>query len=203
MYILRKRILFIYLLMLLSSIVILLRLTYLKAYTKDDYYERALELWTRSAPVEGRRGNIYDRNGKLIVGSELAPSIIVIPKQIKNVDYAANKLSEILECDKAQIKKHLTKRVSVEEIKPEGKKIDINKALEIAKEGLEGVYIVSDTKRSYPYGHYLSQVIGICGVDNQGITGIEYIYDDYLKGNSGAVKIFTDAHGNLIEDLTG
>ena len=203
MYILRKRILFIYLLMLLSSIVILLRLTYLKAYTKDDYYERALELWTRSAPVEGRRGNIYDRNGKLIVGSELAPSIIVIPKQIKNVDYAANKLSEILECDKAQIKKHLTKKVSVEEIKPEGKKIDINKALEIAKEGLEGVYIVSDTKRSYPYGHYLSQVIGICGVDNQGITGIEYIYDDYLKGNSGAVKIFTDAHGNLIEDLTG
>ena len=203
MYILRKRILFIYLLMLLSSIVILLRLTYLKAYTKDDYYERALELWTRSAPVEGRRGNIYDRNGKLIVGSELAPSIIVIPKQIKNVDYAANKLSEILECDKTQIKKHLTKRVSVEEIKPEGKKIDINKALEIAKEGLEGVYIVSDTKRSYPYGHYLSQVIGICGVDNQGITGIEYIYDDYLKGNSGAVKIFTDAHGNLIEDLTG
>lgn len=203
MYILRKRILFIYLLMLLSSIVILLRLTYLKAYTKDDYYERALELWTRSAPVEGRRGNIYDRNGKLIVGSELAPSIIVIPKQIKNVDYAANKLSEILECDKAQIKKHLTKKVSVEEIKPEGKKIDINKALEIAKEGLEGVYIVSDTKRSYPYGHYLSQVIGICGVDNQGITGIEYIYDDYLKGNSGAIKIFTDAHGNLIEDLTG
>lgn len=203
MYILRKRILFIYLLMLLSSIVILLRLTYLKVYTKDDYYERALELWTRSAPVEGRRGNIYDRNGKLIVGSELAPSIIVIPKQIKDIDYASNKLSEILECDKAQIKKHLTKKVSVEEIKPEGKKIDINKALEIAKEGLEGVYIVSDTKRSYPYGHYLSQVIGICGVDNQGITGIEYIYDDYLKGNSGAVKIFTDAHGNLIEDLTG
>ena len=73
--------------MLLSSIVILLRLTYLKAYTKDDYYERALNLWTRSAPVEGRRGNIYDRNGKLIVGSELAPSIVVIPKQIKNIEY--------------------------------------------------------------------------------------------------------------------
>ena len=203
MHILRKRILIIYLLMFICSLVILLRLTYLKTYTKDDYYERALELWTRSAPVEGRRGNIYDRNGRLIVGSELAPSIVVIPKQIKNIEYTSKKLSEILECDETKIKKHLTKKVSVEEIKPEGEKINIDKALKIAEARLEGVYIVSDTKRNYPYGHYLSQVIGICGVDNQGITGIEYIYDDYLKGDSGAVKIFTDAHGNLIKDLTG
>ena len=94
--------------MIIISVVIILRLTYLKAYTKDDYYERALELWTRSAPVEGRRGNIYDRNGKLIVGSELAPSIVVIPKQIKDIEYTTKKLSEILECDEAKIKKHLT-----------------------------------------------------------------------------------------------
>ena len=53
---------------------------------KNNYYERALELWTRSAPVSGRRGNIYDRNGKLIVGNELAPTIIAIPKQVKNIE---------------------------------------------------------------------------------------------------------------------
>lgn len=203
MYILRKRIFMVYLIMLLFGTIIFLRLTYLKVYTKDDYYERALELWTRNAKVEGRRGNIYDRNGKLIVGSELAPSVVVIPKQIKNVTETTEILSEILECDKEIIRKHLTKKVSVEEIKPVGEKITIDKALKIIEAGLDGVYIVSDTKRSYPYGHYLAQVIGICGSDNQGITGIEYIYDDYLKGQNGAVKIFTDAHGNLIEDMTG
>lgn len=203
MYSVRKRFLCIMIITILLSFLLIARLTYLKIYTKDDYYKRALELWTRSAPVEGRRGNIYDRNGKLIVGSELAPTVVVIPKQIKDIDYTAGKIAEILECDTSEVKKHLTKKVSVEILKPVGQKISVEKALEIAALRIEGVYIVSDTKRTYPYGHYLAQVIGICGIDNQGITGIEYIYDDYLKGNNGAVKIFTDAHGNLIEDLTG
>ena len=203
MYILKKRFFIIYLIMILVCFIIILRLTYLKVYTKDDYYERALELWTRSTPVEGRRGIIYDRNGKVIVGNELAPSIVVIPKQITNVEETTKKLAKILECDESSIKKLITKNVSVQELKPMGEKISIEKALAIAEESLDGVYIVSDTKRNYPYGNYLAQVIGICGSDNQGITGIEYIYDDYLKGEGGAVKIFTDAHGNLIHNLTG
>ncbi len=202
MYQLKKRMFSLYLIMVILVGVIIIRLIYLKVYTKNDYYDRALELWTRSAPIEGRRGNIYDRNGKLIVGSELAPTIIAIPKQIKDAKKTAKRLSEILSCDSESIYQHLTKKVSVEILKPMGQKISIEKALAIAKEGFEGIYIVSDTKRTYPYGHYLAQVLGICGIDNQGITGIEYIYDKYLKGSSGAIKIYTDAHGNLIEDLT-
>ena len=203
MYRIRKRVVSLYLIMLVLTIILVIRLTYLKVYTKNEYYERALDLWTRSAPVEGRRGNIYDRNGKIIVGSELAPTIVVIPKQIKDIDETAENLARVLECDIESIKKHLTKKVSVEILKPEGQKISIDKALKIAKLSIDGVYIVSDTKRTYPYDHYLSQVIGICGSDNQGITGIEYIYDAYLQGQKGAVKIYTDAHGNLIDDLTG
>lgn len=203
MYRIRKRVVSLYLIMLVLTIILVIRLTYLKVYTKNEYYERALDLWTRSAPVEGRRGNIYDRNGKIIVGSELAPTIVVIPKQIKDIDGTAENLARVLECDIESIKKHLTKKVSVEILKPEGQKISIDKALKIAKLSIDGVYIVSDTKRTYPYDHYLSQVIGICGSDNQGITGIEYIYDAYLQGQKGAVKIYTDAHGNLIDDLTG
>ncbi len=203
MYSLKRRFFCLYLIMILLSVTLVARLVYLKVYTKNNYYERALELWTRSAPVEYRRGNIYDRNGKLIVGSTLAPTVVVIPKQIKNVEEVSQKLAKILECDKSIIKKHLTKKVSVEILKPVGQKISVEKAMQIAELRIEGVYLVSDTKRSYPYNHYLAQVIGICGIDNQGITGIEYIYDDYLKGQKGAVKIFTDAHGNLIEDLTG
>lgn len=203
MYVLKKRFFSLYLIMTILSLFLIIRLTYLKVYTKDNYYERALELWTRSAPVEGRRGNIYDRNGKLIVGSELAPTVVAIPKQIKDIEYASIELAKILECDKKEIKEHLSKKVSVEIVKPIGRKISVEKALEIAALKIEGIYLVSDTKRNYPYEHYLAQVIGICGIDNQGITGIEYIYNDYLKGQDGAIKIFTDAHGNLIEDLTG
>lgn len=203
MLIIRRRILVVYLLCVLLSVCVLIRLSYLKIIASDEYYEKALNLWTRSAPIEGRRGNIYDRNGKLIVGSVLAPSIVVIPKQVSDINTTALQLAKVLNVSQSDIQSHLKKRVSVEIIKPEGQRISVDQALQIAKLNLDGVYIVADTKRYYPYHHYLSQVIGICGVDNQGITGIEYIYEEYLKGKSGSLRIFTDAHGNLMENLNG
>ena len=75
-------------------------------------------------------------------------------------------------------------------------------ALEIAKANLQGVYIVGDTTRYYPYHSLLAQVLGITGVDNQGITGIEAMYDEYLAGDIGALQVFTDAHGDVIFDMT-
>ncbi len=72
----------------------------------------------------------------------------------------------------------------------------------ISKLNLKGIYVVGDSSRYYPYSSTLSQVLGITGIDNQGITGIEAMYDDYLKGGMGALQIFTDAHGNDIFDLT-
>ena len=167
------------------------------------YYDRALDLWSRSVPVEGRRGNIYDRNGNLIVGNSLAPTVVVIPRQVKNKDQTAHTLAKILKTDYQTMRKHLDKNVSVEILKPDGKKISLNEAKEIAYAKLDGVYLAGDTIRYYPYEHYAAQVIGITGIDNQGITGIEYIYDEYLRGLGGSLNIYTDAHGNKFEDLSG
>ena len=92
--------------------------------------------------------------------------------------------------------------MSVEILKPVGQKISIEKAIEISNLNLSGIYVVGDTTRSYEYGSLLSQVIGITGIDNQGITGIEAMYDEYLEGEYGALKIFTDAHGEEIVELS-
>ena len=126
-----------------------------------------------------------------------------IPKQIKNKEKTAQVLSKILECRVEEVSVHFNKNVSVEILKPVGKKIEVDKAIEIIKSNLPGIYVVADTKRYYPYQHYLAQVIGIVGIDNQGISGVEYIYDEYLKGSSGAVQILTDAHGELIANENG
>lgn len=199
----RKRIVLIYLMIIIGCCLLFFRLGWVKVTSGAAIYERALEQWLRRAPVEARRGNIYDRNGKLIVGSELAPSVVAIPKQVKDVDNTAKVLADILNVKPSLIKSHLQKNVSVEILKPEGRKITIEQAERIAKSRLDGIYLVGDTVRSYPYQHYLAQVIGITGIDNQGITGLEYIYDDYLRGQSGAVNVFTDAHGNVIPNLSG
>ncbi|MBP3504737.1 MAG: stage V sporulation protein D [Bacilli bacterium] len=197
-----KRIVMIYIIILIGFIFLFTRLSYVKIVKGQDYYNLALDLWTRTAPTKGVRGNIYDRNGNLIVGSYLAPTVVVIPKQIEDKDYAANFLSEVLEVSKKEILKHLNKKVSVEILKPSGRYISVDKAIKIINKNIKGVYVVSDSKRSYPYNDILAPIIGVVGSDNQGITGIEYIYDQYLKGGYGGLNIYTDAHGNLISDLT-
>ena len=161
----------------------------------------AYDQWTRDVPIEGKRGDIYDRNGKLIVGNSLSPSVAVIKRQIKDKDYVVKQLSSILDCDERLILKHIEKNVSVELIKPEGRRISKEQAEKIVNLNMDGVYVVGDTKRYYPYGDSLSHVLGFTGIDNQGICGIEYIYDDYLKGQNGNLSIYTDAKGHLMPDM--
>ena len=88
----------------------MIRLSYVKIIKGKNYYDLALDLWTRSAPIKGARGNIYDRNGNVIVSSSLAPGLVAIPKQINDKEDASNKLSRILNVDASKIKKHLEKR---------------------------------------------------------------------------------------------
>ena len=120
----------------------------------------------------------------------LLPTIVAIPRQIKNKATTAKKIADIVDCTTNDILKHLNKAVSVEIIKPEAQKISVEQAIEIAKLNLDGIYIVGDSSRYYPYPTCLAQVIGIVGIDNQGISGIEYIYDKYLKGKKRSVTNF-------------
>lgn len=199
----RKRINIIIIIIIISYLVLMFRLTYVKISYSEEYLEKAIDLWTRTAPVSGVRGKIYDRNKKIIVGNTLSPTVVAIPKQIKNLDYTTNTLSKILNCSAVEIKKHLEKNVSVEILKNVGRKITIEQAKQIISSKLDGIYVVTDTKRDYPYQSLLSAVIGFTGIDNQGITGLEYIYDQQLAGTNGGLKIYTDAHGNNLSDITG
>ena len=203
MKIIRKRTLMVFYICVVGFIIILGRIGYVQFVKGETYIERAFELWTRNIPVSAKRGKIYDRNGKMIVGNTIAPTISIIPKQIKDKEYTMNVLSTLLNIPISSLKKHFEKNVSVEIIKPEGKNISLEDAKKVIAADLEGVYISGDVVRYYPYGNVLSHVLGIVGSDNQGITGLEYIYDDYLMGNFGSQNIFTDAHGNKIGGLTG
>ncbi len=180
----------------------MIRIGYIIILKGDVYVERAYELWMRNIPVSNQRGKIYDRNGELIVGNTISPTIAIIPKQVKNKEYTINYLSTVLEVDKSKLEKHFNKNVSVELIKPEGKNISLEKAKQIIAEDLDGVYVASDVKRYYPYGNTLAHVLGIVGSDNVGLTGIEYVYNDLLMGTYGSIDIFTDAQGLKISNIS-
>ncbi|HHU55431.1 MAG TPA: stage V sporulation protein D [Acholeplasmataceae bacterium] len=199
----KKRIIFIINALFVLFVIILIRIGYVQVFNGTVFVERAFDLWTRNIPVSGRRGRILDRNGKLIVGNTLAPTVSIIPQQIEDKERAIYEVSKILNMPMEKIAAHFNKNVSVEIIKPEGKNITLEQAKRIVEANIPGVYISSDVVRYYPHGNYLSHVLGIVGIDQQGITGLEYIYDDYLMGNIGSSNIFTDAHGNKIPGLDG
>lgn len=200
MRIINKRSILVIFISLIGLLLILLRVGYVVILRGDLYVERAYELWLRNIPVSANRGKIYDCNGELIVGNTIAPSLSIIPKQVTDKEYTINYLSSILEVDKSQLEKHFNKNVSVELIKPEGKNISLEKAKQIISKDLDGVYVSGDVVRYYPYGNVLTHVIGIVGSDNQGLTGLEYVYNDILTGTYGSIDIFTDAHGLKINN---
>ena len=175
---------------------LIIRLGYLQIVGAEDVVNKAESLWSRNLPIEGQRGLIYDTNHEVIVGNEVAPSVIVIPRQVTDVDEVSEVLANVLEISFDDAKAHVTKSVSVERIQPEGRKLTVEQVQAIQDAQLEGVYLVNDVKRTYPYGSLLSHTIGFTGIDNQGITVLEYVYNDYLMGSGGVWQYFSDAKGN-------
>ncbi len=201
-YLMKKRIvLFIYL-SIIAFCAIFIRLGYISFKLSGIINPRAYDLWSREIPVNSGRGKIYDRNGNLIVGNKLTLSLASINKQVKDKVKTARILSELLECSFEKILAHLNKNVSVELIKPEGRKLDVEVARKINDLGIDGIYIVSDTSRYYPYGQTLAATLGFVGIDNDGLAGVEYIYNDYLKSKNGSLNVYTDAKGNIMPDMT-
>ncbi len=202
MHLMKKRIIYCMIIFILCFGMLFTRLGYVTFILANTINPLADELWSREIPVNSSRGIIYDRNGKVIVGNELALSVAVMPRQITDKEKTAKTLANILECDYKKILEYLNKNVSVQWIKPEGRRISYEKAVNIVNLNLDGVYIVSDSKRSYPYGTTLAQTLGFCGIDGDGLSGIEYYYNDYLKSGSGSLSIYTDAKGHIMNDMT-
>lgn len=160
----------------------------------------AEDSWSRNIPFEPKRGEILDRNGVKLATNISAPTIYVIPRQIENPGEAAEQLASILNMDKQKAYQLLTKKEMSVRI-PEGRKISHEKAKQIKALGLKGVYIAEDSKRHYPFGQYLSHVLGFAGSDNQGLMGVELTYDKQLKGEKGYVKFYSDAKGKRLENM--
>ncbi len=198
----RKRILTIVILFILLFSSLVIRLGYITFISSDKITKLANELWTRDIPIQSDRGIIYDRNGKVLAGNKLSYTVASINKQITNKEHTAETLSKILNVDKEKIVKHINKNNSIEIIKPEGRRITLDQAKEITNANLDGIYLTSDSSRYYPYETTLAQVLGFCGVDNNGLSGIEYMYNDYLTSQKGALSIYTDAKGNLMHNTT-
>ena len=156
--------------------------------------------------INPKRGTIYDSTEKNILAvSSTVETITVNPANIAKEDKqkVARALSDILELDYNTVLKRVTKKSSIETITRKVDKEKTNKLRMWLKDNniTKGVNIDEDTKRYYPYNNLASQVIGFSGSDNQGLDGIEAIYDEELKGKKGKIERLTDAKGGDLDTL--
>lgn len=179
-------------------LVIVLRVMYIELVEYDKLSSLANDLWSRDLPIQGDRGLILDRNGVVLADNITTTSLVLIPNQIKDKDLVSETLANILSVSKEEMDKHVYKKTSIERVHPEGRGLDYTTADLIESYDFEGVYLVKESKRYYPYGELLSHVLGYVGIDNQGLSGIELEYDEYLQGDDGAIKYFSDAKGNKL-----
>ncbi|MDO5793201.1 MAG: stage V sporulation protein D [Turicibacter sp.] len=200
--VIQRRLVLLLSIVLIYFIALFIRLGYLQIFNSGTLVDRAEGLWSHNLPIEGQRGIIYDRNHETIVDNEVAPSVIVIPRQVTDVERTSEVLAEVLEVSVEEANRHVTQKVLIERIQPEGRKLSLEQVQAIQEANLDGVYLVNDVKRSYPYGSLLAHTLGFTGIDNQGITGLEYVYNDYLMGENGVWKYFSDTKGNSLPQFS-
>jgi len=178
-------------------VAIILKLGYSQIISYKNLVGLATELWERSFPIEASRGIVYDRNGEALAINIPTTSVAVIPYQIKDKEETATKLSKVLNVSYTTIYNKISKKASIVRLQPEGRQINEEQAKTIKELDLQGVYLIQDSKRYYPYEESLSTTLGFCGIDNQGLAGIEAYYEKILKGRNGSLNYKMDAKGGL------
>lgn len=168
------------------------RLVYLMVFQSEYYMEKAKELHERERSIKAARGRIIDANGEILADNRTVCTISVIHNQIEDAEQVIAVLSKELGLSEDYVRKRVEKYSAIEKIKSNVDKSvgDTIRAYELA-----GVKVDEDYKRYYPYDSLASKVLGFTGGDNQGIIGLEVIYEEYLQGEAGMILTVTDAKG--------
>lgn len=173
-------------------LLLMVRLSFVMITQSEYYTDKALELHQRERSIKAQRGKIYDATGEVLADNVTVCSISVIHNQIKDKEAVISLLTEKLGLSDEYVRKRVEKVTSIEKIK---NNVDKSIGDEIRSYNLEGIKVDDGYKRYYPYGELASKVLGFTGGDNQGIIGLEVVYDDVLLGTNGTILTYTDARG--------
>lgn len=190
---LKKRLIFCLFAVFFLFFVLILRLVWIQVVRGEAYQQMAVEQWTRDIPVPSKRGIIYDRNGKRLAISASIETVYVRPVEIENPEEVSYKIAEILSMDREEVLQRLTARKDTMLLKKKVEKEQVDKIRDI-----KGIHVVDDSKRYYPNRNFLAQLLGFTGIDNQGLDGVEAMFDKYLYGLPGRNIAETDVAGRPI-----
>lgn len=194
----RKKICVFFFCVLVCAVILLGRLVYLMIFRGDYYSKLATDLQQRERQIKAARGKILDRNGVVLAGNKSVCTISVIHNQIEEPEKVIQMLCKELGISEEKVRKRVEKRSSIERIKSN---VDKETGNRILAYGFAGVKVDEDYKREYPFDELGSKVLGFTGGDNQGIIGLETVYDEELQGTAGTILTTTDARGVEVDNI--
>jgi cell division protein FtsI (penicillin-binding protein 3) len=189
----RLRLMLLALSMSLWALVIGIRLFHLQVLARADYEHQGARQSERTINLDPRRGPILDRNGHPLAFSVDAESLYAVPQDISNPAATATALARALGVDAAgrkDLQAQLQKNRAFVWVR---RKLDPVTARTVRELQLDGVGFLSENRRYYPKRELASQVLGYVGVDNTGMSGVEYAFEDAIRGRAAKVVVTTDA----------
>jgi cell division protein FtsI/penicillin-binding protein 2 len=170
--------------------VLIFRLIDLQVFQYAELSARAKRQQSRSLEISPKRGTIYDRNGHELAVSVAVDSIYAVTQEIPEKGIAATKLAQALGMNRQEILNKLNVERGFVWIK---RKMDDAESTRVKKLGLPGIYFEKESKRFYPNRELAAHIVGYAGMDNDGLSGIEFAFDKKIGGIPGRVLLKTDA----------
>lgn len=191
----RRRIVFLFMTATVALGSLFLRLAYLQLARNPFFTYLALEQRFRGMPVDPRRGRILDTHGTILADSVASDGVYARPAEVEDAEAAAARLAPILQMEPEELEERLTVRQAEVWL---ARRVSPQQARAVREAGLPGVYVALRTQRRYPHGTLAAHVLGITGIDNQGLEGLERQYDHLLRGEPGRMVQESDARGRFI-----
>lgn len=157
---------------------------------------KAVDQWLRDVPTDAPRGNILDKNGKILASTATKYNLYVRPSNTPDKEGVAKLLCEVFGYEYQSTLSKISKRTSEVTVATKVTKEQLNI---VYASGLKGIYYSEDNFRYYPYGDFMTQVLGFCSSDGFGQTGLESYYDKYLTGINGKILTETDLVGRSLD----
>lgn len=179
------------------------RLVFLQVVSHDDLVARAERQLQRTVEAPAKRGEIYDRAGRLLAYSVDADTIYAVPTDVKDAEAAATALCAAFDgCRKGE-RADMAARMSRRDrafvfIR---RRVSPAEAQRVVALDLDGIGFTKESRRFYPNRELAAHVLGFAGMDNKGLSGTELMFDSVMRGREGRLLVQTDARGRAFSRL--
>ena len=170
------------------------RLVFLQVVEHRDLMTRATRQQMSRSEAAAKRGDILDRRGQVLATSVSTDSIYAVPSAIEDPQRVVTALCTALgDCTAKERESLLEKLGKTRAFAYVRRHVSPDEARRVAALNLEGIGFIKEDRRFYPNKELAAHLLGYVGLDNQGLNGLEYTYDQQIRGKAGKVLVQTDA----------